>query len=91
MSPSRRDKKNGWMSFSDKLYQTNELNQYTQRTVPGAIDVFGLAEQGVTVLVNGTEADQWEGPPLAGPQKSYFHKVVSVDNSASARHLTLII
>ena len=72
-------------------YTVNELNQYTQRTVAGAIDVFGLAEQGVTVLVNGAEADQWEGPPLAGPQKSYFHKVVSVDNSTSAQYPTITI
>jgi len=72
-------------------YQTNQLNQYTQRTVAGAIDVFGLAEQDVTVLVNGAEADQWEGPPLAGPQKSYFHKVVSVDNSTSAQYPTITI
>ena len=55
------------------------------------IGIFDRAENGVSVQVNGAEADQWEGPPLAGPQKSYFHKVVSVDNSASARHLTLII
>ncbi len=81
----------GGRASAVSTYQTNQLNQYTQRTVAGAIDVFGLAEQGVTVLVNGAEADQWEGPPLAGPQKSYFHKVVSVDNSTSAQYLTLTI
>jgi len=63
-------------------YQPNELNQYTQRTVAGAIDVFGLADPQASVQVNGATASRYE---------AYFHKVVSVDNAASAQYPEITI
>ncbi|MCD6339381.1 MAG: hypothetical protein J7M29_08410, partial [Verrucomicrobia bacterium] len=63
-------------------YQPNELNQYTERTVAGAIDVFGLADPQAAVQVNGATASRYG---------SYFHQVVSVDNAASAQYPTLTI
>jgi len=63
-------------------YQPNELNQYTQRTVAGAIDVFGLADPQAAVQVNGATASRYG---------SYFHKVVSVDNAASAQYPEITI
>jgi len=35
---------------------TNNLNQYTNRTVPGAFDVVGVAYATNTVTVNGVTA-----------------------------------
>lgn len=51
----------GGRASAVSTYTVNELNQYTQRTVAGAVDVFGLAESGVTVQVNGAEVDLWRG------------------------------
>jgi RHS repeat-associated protein len=39
-------------------YASNSLNQYTSRTVPGAIDVLGTAAADATVLVNGQPAER---------------------------------
>jgi len=39
----------GGRASAVSTYQTNELNQYTRRTVSGSIDVFGRAEKGVSV------------------------------------------
>jgi len=50
--------------------------------VAGAIDVFGLADPQVAVQVNGATASR---------DGSYFHKVVSVDNSASAQYPEITI
>jgi len=63
-------------------YQPNELNQYAQRTVAGAIDVFGLADPQAAVQVNGVTASRYE---------AYFHRAVSVDNSASAQYPEITI
>ena len=68
----------------------NNLNQYTQRTVAGALDVFGRVQPGVDVRINGAEADLWEGSSLAGPW-NYFHHVVSVDNFTAAQYPEITI
>ncbi len=53
-------------------YTTNSRNQYTQRTVPGAIDLSGTANAGATVSVNSQ--------PTAR-KGQYFFKELVVDNS----------
>jgi len=60
----------------------NLSNPYTQRTVSEVIDVFGLADPQATVQVNGATASCYG---------SYFHQVVSVDNSASAQYPEITI
>ena len=54
-------------------YTANQLNQYTERTVPGVVDVMGTAE-GV-VNVNGWPAMK---------QGNYFYAGLGVDNSATS-------
>jgi len=75
-------KETGGRASAVSTYQPNELNQYAQRTVAGAIDVFGLADPQAAVQVNGATASRYG---------AYFHRVVSVDNSASAQYPTLTI
>lgn len=55
-------------------YTPDSLNQYTQRTVPGAVDVIGSANQSATVLVN---------QQLAQRQNDLFYRAVSVSNTSS--------
>jgi RHS repeat-associated protein len=55
-------------------YTANSLNQYSQRTVPGAADVTGTASSPSTVSVNdGATARKGD----------YFYKELTVDNSAA--------
>ena len=54
-------------------YTPNALNQYSRRTVPGAVDVLGTALPSATVSVNGTAASR---------KGKYFYDTLSVDNSA---------
>jgi RHS repeat-associated protein len=56
-------------------YSSNERNQYTSRTVPGAVDVLGVAHGQSTVTVNGTAAYR---------KGEYFHRTVPVDNVTPA-------
>jgi len=58
-------------------YSPNNLNQYTERTVPGAVDVIGSSEPEATVTVNNM-ATQRKG--------AYFHKELSVLNLATAQY-----
>lgn len=52
-------------------YTPNALNHYSQRTVPGAIDVMGQAAPGATVTVNGAATDRKNG---------YFYSGLDVSN-----------
>jgi RHS repeat-associated protein len=54
-------------------YTTNALNQYAQRTVPGAVDILGSADAAATVTVNGQATYRRGG---------YFQKALSFDNAA---------
>ena len=56
---------------------SNTLNQYTQRTVPGAIDVRGRALAIADVAVNDS---------LATRQGDSFHRAVPVDNTTAPQH-----
>jgi len=62
-----------------ETYTANELNQYTQRTVPGVIPVTGEAdsEATVTVRLNTNIA------VMANRHDEYFWKALNVTNSAA--------
>lgn len=68
-------------------YTANLLNQYTQRTVPGAIDVVGAASPTSTVTI---AVDDGVPQPTAR-QGEIFHKQISLDNSVGAKYPTLTI
>jgi len=56
-------------------YTANNLNQYTQRTVPDGIDVIGSAETNATVTVNNATVSR---------HNKYWHKALTVANGSSA-------
>lgn len=55
-------------------YSVNSLNQYTQRTVPGRVDVLGAARTNGTVTVNLQAAYR---------KDEYFRTELSADNAAN--------
>jgi len=55
-------------------YTTNSLNQYTQRSVPGAVDITGTGKTAATVTVNN-QATARKG--------EYFYKELAADNSTA--------
>lgn len=61
-------------SLRQSNYTTNSLNQYSQRTVAGAVDVTGTANASATVSVNN-QATARKG--------DYFYRELAIDNSAS--------
>ena len=72
---NRNYAKNGGNQLGSLLqssYTTNSLNQYSQRSVPGAVDVTGTANAAATVSVN----DQ-----ATARKADYFYKELPVDNS----------
>ena len=81
---NRRSTAQGGNEFGTGLrhanYTVNSVNQYTQRTVPGAVDVIGTATNTATVTVNGTPSYR---------RGDYFRNEYAVDNSSSAVYQTL--
>ena len=61
-------------SLRSATYGANSLNQYTNRTVPNALDVLGIATASASVTVNSSAADYRRG--------EYFQELVSVTNSS---------
>jgi YD repeat-containing protein len=57
-------------------YSSNALNQYSQRTVPGAVDVIGTANPAATVTINSQTAARQSG--------GYFYGTATVNNTQSA-------
>ena len=59
---NRRSAKSGGDATGGGLrtenYTVNNVNQYTQRTVPGGLDILGAAVTNATVTVNGTPASR---------------------------------
>jgi RHS repeat-associated protein len=55
-------------------YTPTSLNQYSQRTVPGAVDVVGTANSTATVTVNNQATYR---------KDTYFQKALALDNSAA--------
>jgi hypothetical protein len=56
-------------------YTANNLNQYSQRTVPGYVDVFGTSTNTSTVTVNQQSTYR---------HGDYYRAELSVDNSLGA-------
>ena len=56
-------------------YTVNNLNQYTQRTVPGSLDVIGTARTNSTVTVNSQPAYR---------KSDYFRTDYSINNATNA-------
>jgi len=65
---------NGW-NQRVATYNVNNLNQYTSRTVPGYVDIMGLALATNPVTVNTTTAYR---------KGEYFREQVAVANGSSA-------
>ena len=63
---------NGW-NLRSASYQANALIQYTARSVPGAVDIMGVAWATNSVLVNGQVAER---------KGEYFRSELSVNNSS---------
>ena len=56
-------------------YSPNNLNQYTQRTVPGYLDILGTAASNATVTVNLQPTNR---------KGDYFHTTLQFSNTSSA-------
>jgi RHS repeat-associated protein len=56
-------------------YVANNLNQYTQREVPGAADIIGIAKPDAAVTVNGSAAHR---------QSEYYRQELSINNASAA-------
>jgi RHS repeat-associated protein len=61
------------VNLRQSTYATNSLNQYTQRTIPGAVDVLGTADNSATVTVNDQAVER---------KGSYFYKLLTANNAA---------
>jgi len=64
---------NGW-NLRQSLYTANLINQYTQRTVPGFVDIIGIALATKPVYVNGQ---------LAYRKGEYFRRELTVNNASA--------
>ena len=75
---NRKDVKSGGNQLGNlrqSNYTTNSLNQYSQRSVLGAVDVTGTANTAATVTVNNQATAR---------KSDYFYKELTVDNSTAA-------
>ena len=61
-------------------YSVNSLNQYTQRTVPGKVDILGAASASGTVTMNYQPAYR---------KGEYFRTELSADNSVNPVYLSI--
>ncbi len=61
-------------------YTANALNQYQQRTVPGALYVTGTANAAATVTVNDQSTYR---------RGDYFYKELAIDNTAAPAYLQI--
>jgi len=64
---------NGW-NLRQSIYTANLLNQYTQRTVPGFVDIIGIALATNPVYVNGQ---------MASRKGEYFRRELSVNKAGA--------
>jgi RHS repeat-associated protein len=55
-------------------FTSNSLNQYSQRSVPGAVDVTGTANTAATVTVN---------TQTTARKSDYFYKELAIDNTSA--------
>jgi RHS repeat-associated protein len=66
-------------------YSANNLNQYTQRTVPGYPNVIGTAKSNASVTLWGSDGSY----TLASRHGDYFRGELAVNNSTGALWLTI--
>jgi len=66
------DENGGGLRFA--TYTVNRLNQYSSRTVPGYVDVIGIANPTAPVSVNGNSASR---------KGEYFHHALQVPNQTA--------
>ncbi len=64
-------------ALRQSTYTANNLNQYSQRSVPGAVDVTGLAHSSASVTVNSLTTAR---------KGDYFYKELTVDNSSASSY-----
>ena len=64
------------VNLRSATYLVNNLNQYTNRTVPRAVDMIGLAKATATVTVNGQSPYR---------RVEYYRKELSITNTAAAQ------
>ncbi|HJP93502.1 MAG TPA: RHS repeat-associated core domain-containing protein [Pyrinomonadaceae bacterium] len=60
-------------NLRESYYTTNSRNQYSQRTVPGAVDLTGTANSAATVVANNQSTIR---------KNEYFYRELLVDNTA---------
>jgi RHS repeat-associated protein len=70
-------------------YTPTLLNQYVQRTVPGAVDVFGTAKADATVTVNFPAGTTTVLPTTR--QGEQFYRQLTVDNSTFSQYPSLTV
>ena len=76
------------MAGMDYNYTANNVNQYTQRTIPGAVPIAGSAATDATVRVKDVDTGQVYHTTRDG---KYFSKAVPVDNSTADKEANLEI
>ncbi len=76
------------MTGMDSAYSSNNVNQYTQRTIPGAVPIAGSAATDATVRVKDADTGQVYHTTRSG---KYFSKAVPVDNTSAAKEANLEI
>lgn len=72
---------NGW-NLRSANYTPNNLNQYTSRDVPGAVDIMGVSYATNTVTVGGQTAYR---------RGEYFRDQLGVDNSSAALWTNIVV
>lgn len=72
----------GGRASAASAYTRNRLNQYSQRTVAGVVDVLGVANPTSGVTVNGNTANR---------RGDYFHWPLTVNNASAAQYPTITV
>ncbi len=75
------NRKQSAVSGQPSAYTANALNQYEQRTVPGHVDVTGLATNAATVTVNNIRASR---------HGDYFHAALQFSNISAPVYTNLV-
>ncbi len=80
------------------LYTANNLNQYTQRTVPGIFDVAGSAAAAATVTVNSSSSGVYRhGPyffdsfPMSNNPNAAYNSSLPVSDGTTTTNLTAFV
>ena len=62
-------------------YTVNDLNQYSNRTVPNGLDILGIANYQATVTINGLSTDYRRG--------EFYQKALTITNSSNPAWLSV--